>query len=243
MFKFKGKPQTLPEIIRNGTALYWRAFTHVWHISLLLAVLASFTPTTLMSKNSSFGFDRTSAVWMAAIVMVLLPVKAFLSGVIIHRLFLVGSNVIDGKLIESARFVANKIIPLSIAIIISNIIFWIGFMAFLVPGFFFFVMLVFVAPLIILDEHTVVEAFQYSWFLVWKSWWRTLAIVIIPAILTIPYMHAPTLSNYLIDVARMTFIGPLLFAMILVGFYDAKLRHHVALNLKKPKDVVKHEET
>ncbi len=245
MFRFKGKAQTLAQIIKNGAALFWASFTDVWPIALAFALL------TIIPSPIKFDIHQPvlnlKIVFLAILVaLILLPFKAFISGMMFHRIFLVGSGA-QVKLIDSAHFVAKKIIPLSIAFILCNTIIVLGYMAFVIPGFFFSIMLIFVTPLIILDDHSIIEAFQYSWLLVWKSWWRTFAVVIIPMAMFIVgvsqyFFRSPPFYIIAIDVVRMTLVGPFLFAMILVGFYDAKLRHHLALNLNKPVEGIKHEE-
>lgn len=237
MFRFKGQAQTLSQIITNGTALFWASFTHVWQISLALALI-TLIPSPLQMSFQHPTVNKTLFVWGMVLALVLLPIKAFLSAMMFHRIFLVGS-LSEATFMESARYVVNKIIPLSITFIICNFIIVVGFEAFVFPGFFFAVVLIYVTPLIILDDHSIIEAIQYSWLLVWKSWWRTFCVVIIPISLFILgvsqyFFKSPPLWVILVDIVRMTLVGPLLFAMVLVGFYDAKLRHHVALNLKKP---------
>lgn len=246
MFRFKGKPQSLGQIITNGAALYWASILDVWHISLALALLG-IVPILVMIVQVHIGlFNMAPIVWGIILGIVLLPVKAFLTALIMYRIYLTGS-LVHAEYLESAKFVLNKIFPLSIAYVISFAIVILGLIAFIIPGIFFSVMFVFITPLIVLDEHTVKESFQYSWLLVWKSWWRTFAVVVIPLILVIvgvpqPFLEVPSFFTMVLDVARLTIVEPLLFAMILVGFYDAKLRHHVALNLKKPKESIKHED-
>jgi len=169
----------------------------------------------------------------------LLLITAFISGVMIHRIYLVGSQT-RKTIGESVKIVLGKFHLLVLASIISSFLVGLGLTLFFVPGIFISIMLVFVLPLILLDNHSITKAYQYSWFLVWKSWWRTFAVLLPPMLVFIVYLPHPTVNTpsllYIsLDGLRVMLVVPLLLSLLLTMFYDSKLRHRVAMHLPKKK--------
>ncbi len=240
MYAFKTKAQSLSEIIVSGLSLYWIGIKSLWHWSLLLAVMTGI-PSVILGYLIRQQYPHSTIVVSGLIMLLFLPVLIFLSGFIIHELFLIGTQA-KMSFQESSQYVLKKLPRLLIALPIISILSWLGLIFLIAPGVFIGVVLVFVAPLILLDDYSVIESFKYSWFLVWKSWWRTFSVIVIPLVLSIfvsPYSYSSvsffSLTRVVLNIIEMALINPLFFSLMLTMYYDSKLRHHVAMNLPRKK--------
>lgn len=238
MFTFKTKPQSLTEIVVSGLALYWKGIQSLWLWSLGLAVLSGI-PSLLMGYLMRHQYGNRALLFSGLFTLLMLPLVIFIVSFIIRQLYLIGSQTKE-SFRDSVNAVMKKVPLLLIALPVISILSWIGLVLFFAPGIFIAVMLVFTAPLILLDDHSIVDAFRYSCFLVWKSWWRTFSIIVIPMILSIlvsPYSYTATVSltKVSLSVIEMALINPLFLSLMLTMYYDAKLRHHVAMHLPKKK--------
>lgn len=244
MFTFKTKAQSLSEIIVSGLSLYLTGLKSLWPWTLLLALMSGI-PSLIMGYLLRHQYSHSVLIVTGLFMLLMLPVIIFLVGFIIHQLFLVGTET-KMSFQESSQYVLKKLPRLLIALPIISILSWLGLIFLIAPGIFIGVVFVFVAPLILLDDYSLVESFQYSWFLVWKSWWRTFSIIVIPLVLSIiasPYSYAQipifSFGRIAISVIETALINPLYFSLMLTMYYDSKLRHHVAMHLpRKKKGVV-----
>lgn len=252
MFTFKNKHQSIFEIYQSGIALFARSFKSVWHWALIMGLL-----NTLITQLYAYhihdhfsykGMTSLNLLYMVNVnykdsiiiglisLIVLVPILSFLAGIMIYQIYLIGSES-KKSLKDTISIVINKLPLLTAAYLIVGIITYLGMM-FLFPGIFFAIMLVFVPPLILLDDHSFVDAFKYTWLLVWKSWWRTFAVLLptmIVFVIKLPniYTGIPSLGYIIFDLLRTTIVTPLFYSLMLAMFYDSKLRHHVALHLPR----------
>jgi hypothetical protein len=238
MFTFKTKPQSLTEIVVSGLSLYWKGIQSLWPWSLGLAVLTGI-PTLLVGYLMRYQYGNRALLFSGLFTLLLLPLVIFIVSFIIRQFYLIGSQTKE-SFTDSVNAVMKKLPLLLIALPVISILSWIGLILFFAPGIFIAVMLVFTAPLILLDDHSIVDAFRYSCFLVWKSWWRTFSIIVIPMILSIlvsPYNYTATISltKVSLSIIEMALINPLFLSLMLTMYYDAKLRHNLDLHLPKKK--------
>lgn len=238
MFRFNTKPQSFKEIIVSAFTLYWEGIQGLWMWSLVLAVVSSI-PDWLMVFFMRRNASMRVLLSVDLFALLLLPIVSFIIGFIFYQLFLIGSQT-PKKNSEVVSIVLDKLLWLSIALLISVSLTWLGLLFFIIPGIFIGVMLIFVQPLILLDDHPLFDAFKYSWFLVKKNWWHTFIVLTLPLLLfyvAMPSVYSgnPSIFRLLFDVIRMTLVIPLFFSFILTMFYDAKARHHVAMHLPRVK--------
>jgi len=240
MFTFSKKPQSAKEIILGSLTLYWVGIKKIWIMSVVLAVLSGI-PDWVMSYLLRQRYSLKVLFTVDFFLLFLLPVLTFLIAFIIYQLYLIGTQQ-KKSTSEVSSHILSKLVNLSIALLLAVLVSWLGVFLFIIPGIFIAVMLIFVQPLILLDDHRLVEAFRYSWFLVKNNWWHTFLILTLPLILfyiAIPlpslYSQPPSLFRIVLDLIRMSIVTPLFFAFILVLFYDAKARHHVAMHLPRIK--------
>jgi hypothetical protein len=238
MFTFSKKPQSAKEIILGSLTLYWVGFKKIWVLSLVLAVLSGI-PDWVMSYLLRQGYSLKVLFTVDFFLLFLLPVLTFLVAFIMYQFYLVGTRL-KKSTSEVSSIILSKLVWLSIALLVAVVVSWLGVFLFILPGIFIAVMLIFVQPLILLDDHQLIEAFKYSWFLVKNNWWHTFLILTLPLIMfyiAIPlpslYSQTPSLFRIVLDLIRMTLVTPLFFAFILVLFYDVKARHHVAMHLPR----------
>lgn len=240
MYAFKKKSQSLSEIVVSALSLYWQGLRSLWYWSLLLATLTSIP---LMILGFFAREVHSYAILSIALLslLVLWPILVFLVGYLIHEVFLIGTET-KMSFEKSSAYVIKRLPRLMIALPVVSILTWLGTVFFIAPGIFISIVLIFVAPLILLDDYSFMDAFRYSWFLVWKSWWRTFAIFLIPFVLNVvisPFSYTSatyfSFTRVIINVIEMTLINPLFFSLMLTMYYDAKLRHHIPMHLPRKK--------
>lgn len=240
MFTFKTKAQSLSEIIISGLSLYLAGLKSLWPWSLLLALMSGI-PSLIMGYLLRQHYPESVLIVTGILMLLVLPIIIFLVGFILHQLFLVGTQT-TMSFQESSQYVLKKLPRLLIALPIISILSWFGLIFLIAPGVFIGVAFVFVAPLILLDDYSVVESFRNSWFLVWNSWWRTFSIIVIPLVLSIlvsPYSYAQipifSFGRVALSVIETSLINPLFFSLMLTMYYDSKLRHHIPMRLPRKK--------
>jgi hypothetical protein len=242
MFTFKSKPQSIVDIYKSGLDLYAHSLKSVWHWSLILGLMSGI-PTLIFGYLVHFKVSYTGLLIFNLIYMLLLPASAFIVGMIIYQIFLIGTQTSKSQK-DIINIVLSKLWVLVGAYLIIGFLTWLGLMLLFVPGVFIAITLIFVAPLILLDDHSFVDAFRYTWLLVWHNWWRTFAVLLVPMILFIiilpsVYTKVPSLGYIIFDIVRTTVVTPLFFSLVLTLFYDLKSRHHVALHLPRRKKEAK----
>jgi hypothetical protein len=242
MFTFKSKPQSLVEIYKSGFALYAQSLKSVWHWSLILGLMSAI-PTLIFAYLVHSKVSYSGLLSFNLLYLLLLPVSAFMVGMIIYQIFLLGTDTNKSQK-DIMNIVLNKLPILVGAYVIIGFLTWLGLMLFFLPGIFIAITLIFVAPLILLDDHSFIDAFKNTWLLVWHNWWRTFTVLLIPMILFLVilpsvYTKVPSLGYIIFDIVRTTLVTPLFFSLVLTLFYDLKSRHHVALHLPRRRKEVK----
>lgn len=240
MYAFKKKAQSLSEIVVSGLSLYWQGLRSLWYWSLLLAVLTSI-PLMILGYFARHVHSYTTLTIALFSLLVLWPVLVFLVGYIIHQLFLIGTET-KMSFEKSSAYVIKRLPRLMIALPVVSILTWLGTIFFIAPGIFVSIVLIFVGPLILLDDYSFMDSFRYSWILVWKSWWRTFSIFLIPFALNVlisPFSYTSatyfSFTRVIISAIEMTLINPLFFSLMLTMYYDSKLRHRVPMHLPRKK--------
>lgn len=238
MFKFKTKPQSITEIAVSGFTLYWKSLRKVWFWSFLLAIITSI-PDWVMSHLIEQRYSVPVLLTADLFFILMIPLGTFCIAVILYHLYLTGSQT-QKKFSEITSLIKERLLWMSLAVLLVMMATWLGVFLFIIPGIFIAVMLIFVLPLMLLDDLSLVDAFKTSWNLVRGNWWHTFGALIIPLILfyiAVPSIYSgnPSLTHLILDLIRMVLVTPLFFAYILTLFYDSKLRHHVPLHLPKGK--------
>jgi hypothetical protein len=240
MFTFKTRVQSVPEIILSGFALYSTSLKRIWIWSLLLATLNTL-PCVAVAYLVQRGYGNKPLLYTGLLTFCLSPLSVFGANFILYQIYLIGAQT-QKSMSDSVQWVLKKLPLLFLSLTLASLASWLGLLVFFLPGLFLSVLLVFLAPLILLDEYSVVKAYRYSGFLVWKSWWRTFSVIVIPMILTLlasPLNYHSHLSvlKVVFSVLEMTLITPLFFSLMLTLYYDAKLRHHLPLYLPRKRAV------
>src|SRR5437763_93443 len=118
MFTFKTKPQSLTEIIVSGLSLYLTGLKSLWPWSLLLALMSGI-PSLIMGYLLGHQYPHSVLIGAGLFMLLMLPVIIFLVGLIIHRLFLVGTQT-KMSFQESSKYVLKKFPRLLIGLPINN---------------------------------------------------------------------------------------------------------------------------
>lgn len=106
--------------------------------------------------------------------------ESVLFGAAIARLDAVSRNAVPAAAAELGRGL-RALLAIFIGNIVYNVVGWVGLLAIL-PGIIFGTTLAFFAFAAVLDRKTLFDALAYSHALAWPEWWRTSAVISVPAI-------------------------------------------------------------
>lgn len=242
MFVFRKRTQSLFELFEDGFRLLAKSYKQIWPWAILLSLVLGLIPEVILDLMTSNTHPETQNIY-SFVTFLLIPAWVFCASVIIHRMYVIGSGA-DDPIMTSIRTVGRKFIKLLVAFLIVWILTHIGYLLMFFPGVFLGVVLVFVSPLILLDDFSLIHAFKGSWLLVFDNWWRIFAVICIPFII-IGYStftwSGINITSTLIKTFIIFLTIPFYHALMLNAFYDAKLRHHIPLHLRVRG--VKHDES
>jgi hypothetical protein len=244
---FPDKQLNIKETWLASFRLYSKAFSRVWPqaaiLSAIMVVMAwmnahVMAPLIKKMQSATFKFSDmipTDVIYIFA-SLTLLTFVIYFSGVLLHRIYLIGKEQ-KITLYDSLAFIGKKyFIVVSGALLVSCICL-LGTVALLFPGIFLFVLLIMVQPLILFDDKGCFAALKSSCKLVWGNWWHTFAILC-PLIICnyaagfctqIVSSHGYWWCGTLVSALIVTFLYPLFYACVLIQFDDLKLRRRRAI--------------
>jgi len=131
---------------------------------------------------------------------------------------------------DSLAVAKTKIWRIIVAFVIYMAAFSVGLVAFVIPGIFVAILLVFYAPLIIFDDVGIMDSFKESAGLVWGNWWRTVGVIFVPGLiilfasllLSFPLAKFP-FAFWAASVAMNALLALLIYCAVLVQFNNLKL--------------------
>jgi hypothetical protein len=247
MFNFPENKQSIAQIWSSGWKLYLKNIKDVWWLAILLIVpslihiyfstqyktglehVAGFGKGATLTEDYNLIYNYYAQNTMAQVDLVLGFVLGFLtlyfSAVLMHKMYY---QVKDFKF----SFVAagKKYFKILIASIIYYIMLVIGGLLVL-PGIFLAFLFAFYLPAILFDDSGIIGSIVESARIVWGNWWRTTLVILLPVLLSfiliqmIASMFMAYISLYLITIMILNvFFIPYLMSVILVQFYDLKVR-------------------
>ncbi|MEI8054818.1 MAG: hypothetical protein WCH10_02300 [bacterium] len=240
---FPDKQLTVKETWLASFWLYSKAFPRVWLPAIMMGIIASIltwvnmrmVPLAKKAQVSTFKLsDITSNdVIYIFILLVLLLLMAYIGGVLLHRIYMVGKEQ-EATLQDSFVFVLKKYFQFVCGVLLVFCICLLGVFVLLLPGIFMFVLLIMVQPLILFDDKWCFAALKSSCKLVWGNWWHTFAVLCPLMVFNCAVgFGAQFILSYgcwwcgaLASMLTVVLFYPLLYACVLIQFGDLMLRRH-----------------
>lgn len=240
MFEFSKNKLSITDIWSASFELYKQTVLKVWYLAfimmaVLLTVFNYAVKTSIVEKaadqaKTAMPVIHWSATTIVAYIIGLL-VTIFIISVILHRIYNLALNP-NYRLRDSLIFVLSKFLIIFLCMVLVYLIVATGLMLFIVPGIFLGILFIFSLLFILFEDAGWIGAIKQSVQLVWGNWWRTFAVILMPALLlfiiqnivsVIIGMHLMWL-NILITSLVVAFIKPFFDAVVLVQFNDLKFR-------------------
>ena len=128
------------------------------------------------------------------------------------------------------------LLPMLVANVLYVTLVFAGSLAFVIPGVFLLVSLLFYAPAILFDKKGIVPSLAFSAYLVKDNWWHTASVFALPLLGF--FVCSGLLNEYfagqdteqmgylkqVVDIAVDSLFTPFIYSVTLVTFYDLKLR-------------------
>jgi len=143
-------------------------------------VAEMFMTSFLLIDETFVGFSSLASS-IALIFIISELIGIFLYGMIIKIAADSKKRISLGR---TAKFVAGKYLRLLVAHIVFGALILIGYIAFIVPGIFLTIKLMFYQYSIIIDNKSVTDSLKKSWNVTKKNWWRVFALMLIISIIS-----------------------------------------------------------
>jgi hypothetical protein len=191
MSKFSDTALSFKEIYLAGIKTYAEAFPKVWIIAFINGIVSAvglyvrelYMPiipqkaaiTASTANMPPISPHDTALFWGWNVVFALVAVLFF--AILLQQVF----EVIKGEkagLLGSVKFVLSKASVVIIASLITLFLAGIGFLLFLLPGIYLYVLFIFTVPYILIENKGVFAAIAASVKLVWGKWIRTFVVML-----------------------------------------------------------------
>jgi hypothetical protein len=241
MFEFSKNKLSITDIWAAGFDLYKQTVLKVWYLAfIMMAVLlivfnyaVQITKVDTDQAKASLTTINWSTPTIIAYIIGLL-VTIFIISVILHRIYNLAFNP-NYRLVDSLRFVLSKFLIIFSCMVLVYIIVAAGLMLFIVPGIFVGILLIFSLLFILFENAGWLSAIKQSVLLVWGNWWRTFAVILMPALLLLIIQNIVSVIigmrllwlNVLITSLVVSFVKPFFDAVVLVQFNDLKARTRI----------------
>jgi len=243
MFQYANQPQSIGKVLDNGIRLCLSSFKQVAAIAFVGAIIAGlpnlFNPAQTATQAVPIG--QLKPFFGVLLVAMIIGISFY--NAIIFRIDAVATNQAAG-VGQALTAGLKKLLPVLLGMILYMLLVSVGSVLLLIPGIILMMSLFFYPALIVVDNSGIIEALKTSHRLVWGNWWRTVTVLMIPAILLMvvysglgfiagvaglaggfePGATAMPKAIMLIGVIVNTIGMPLFYAVMLVQLHDLKLR-------------------
>lgn len=225
MFTLTNNPMTLKQVFGTSYHLYRQSFKAQIGLVAIMALLANilnFMPVELPDA------------WRILITCVAMAINVFFQIAVISRVNQIfhATSIVPATSLMLARekwlhgigLAALTLIPIAL-----------GFVLFVVPGLFLYVLFFFVFPEFVIKNRSVFDSIKNSCELVWGQWWRTFGIILLAVLIPIGLLEVISvftvspgvgamLAHGLLQVILLTALFPWLISLMIVLFHDAQMR-------------------
>lgn len=225
MFTFATQPLRIPEVIKESLKLYRASFGQLWYWALLVSLISAAINTFWPVYTPQQGFSVLGLIMM----LVDFLVSVFVFIIMLHRTQTVGTQQ-RVSLMDSLKLASTKLLITFTAFIIVTVVVILTSFVFIIPGIYFFIMFIFYSAAIVLDNAGVFSSMKQSIQLVYKNWFRTFTLFLIPfAASVILLTLLGLISESLWYTAALSVLSGIIFmpyytTTFLVQYNDLKLR-------------------
>jgi len=242
MFTLPTQPQTIGETLDTGFKLYFKSFTQIFFISLIMNSLwlinsLVFGPGALQDKVVA-----EDVAGILGLVAVLVLVYLIFQVAIIHRINNFAHNT-TANVSESFQLGMKIFLPMVLATILNVLILMVGFVLLIIPGIALAIYLMLYPIALVTESRGPLDSLQRSMDLVKKNWWRSMLIVTV-VMIVYSILYSVVVIGFSVSIAINppedvneyaivfdlvgaiigTLLGPLAFSMLIVLFNDLKIR-------------------
>lgn len=179
MYTLSKKPQNICQIFLSSLN-FWRQYYCQMLIAMLITVLFGTLPGLILprmehiTREMTFHFIITNWYFYLAYVIIML----FLFGFVVHRVYSLMYQT-HATTCDSFCAVLKKLPYLIVALVIYDIVIFLGVVAFLIPGIGLMVLLSMYFIVIIVEGANPIQGFKRSWLMITDNWWHTFAVLFI----------------------------------------------------------------
>ncbi len=244
MYQPLKEPATLSHVLDNGFRLFGAAFSRVWGLALLGALLPLlvFLPLGLFGAAMGPQFGGGLTLLIIPLAILAFAVSIGCMGAIIARL----DAVAQGRELgfgEALKLGIRRSPILFASIFVYMLVVMVGMLLLIIPGIYLMISLMLGTYLIMVEGRGPIEALQRSRLLVQGNWWRTMAALMVPMVLmmtvmglaqmlvvmiSVPFgqeaMAATMLMSQGLNIIVQVVATPLIYALVLALYYDLRLR-------------------
>lgn len=183
------QPSSIGRVLDSGFRLFVASLRPVMLLLVVTAVInviMQYAMYQTMLPVQPFATEEEMAQHMAAMMpqilgssLIMWLVSLILYNAILFRIGAVASGN-NGDLYDALITGIRKVIPVFIAAILYTLAITAGFILLVIPGLILMVTLLFFQVLIVIDDEGIIASLKRSHQLVWGSYWRTTAVILIP---------------------------------------------------------------
>ncbi len=233
---YENDPLPIDDIFKKSWKLYISTIKYVWLWSFLNSMLFLtsdyFEVTTITNlihwKYFSFGINAL------LISTVFFLIWSFLRTALMVHMHYFALNR-QKNFLKSITTSLKKLIPVTIASIIYEILTVASVFLFILPAIFLGILLFMYLPLIVFEKESIIQSFIKSAKLVYGTWWETFFIMVIPS--GAIYLIRELIRRYFIshipllifNILLLTlFLIPYSYALLLIQFNNLKIKKDLA---------------
>jgi len=251
MSLYAQEPQTVGKVLDNAFHLFKLSFKKVVMFSIIYSIIVTLPVLVIDLAIKSIEETSMTPYIVLGVVSVLLiiPALIFTNGMTYRMHTLAIED--DCGFSKALKTGLMKLLPVLVALIIYFLAVALGMILLIVPGFILMLSLFLYGVLIIVDDEKIIASLKKSHGLVWKNWWRTSLVLIVPVLvmmsisavlgmivlaggflaggmtdLTFFESTAFIVLSNLINIPLYAVTMPLFMAVTLVQVHDLKLRKH-----------------
>ncbi len=228
------QPAKTLQVMQQGLRLYRITRKNMWPLSIIVTLL----------YLSCWWINPVlrPGIFIWAIVIVSLINIYFATCMLMQAEAVIAGRVMSGQqiLMESLKLYPVSLIAGMMYLVAS----YIGIFLFIFPGIFLMVLFIFFLSAVITTDKTPFAVMAYSKELVWKNWWRTFIVMLMPClmitIIMALFMFVVRMFDHLISIRQasiahdifyygviwlaVSFVLPLFFTTLQAQYHDLVLR-------------------
>lgn len=239
---FPNERLPIVEIYREGFHAWKKVFSRVQLLSFL-AFLWAAVPYLLLPQFHHYQFNYmlvkmvdqilVTIVYMLGLLVLYAAVYHRIDKILMEEKSSFGESLLAGL---------KKLIVLVAAVLLSAAALAVSYAALGFPGIYVTLVLTFFYPLVVTEDKNPWQAFKECFELVWKNWWRTAAIILVPTLIFFainfaidyflikiydiyhPDQGLAAIYPHLIRLVLAAFYFPFIASLILIQLNDLKIR-------------------